>query len=189
MSTESGLTSSSHEPLLWFAMSATYGRELKAKTLLEKENIECFVPMRYAIKKDKEHKSERKLVSAISNLIFVRTTRERIKYLKLRIEYLHFLVRHYEGKNRPIVVPDYQMLQFISVCNTYNEKLQYLSPEEVDLAKGTKVRIIGGSFDGVEGTFVKVAPGKRRRVFVMVEGLIGVMLTQISDGYIQVLDT
>ena len=81
------------------------------------------------------------------------------------------------------------MKPFITVCETYNENLVYLAPDEINLEKGTPVRIIGSTFDGVEGTFVKVAPGKRRRVFVMVEGLIGVMLTQISDGYIQVLDT
>ena len=54
------------------------------------------------------------------------------------------------GKNVPIVVPDNQMQQFIAVCETHNEQLMYLNPDEINIAKGTPVRIIGGTFDGVE---------------------------------------
>ena len=38
----------------WFAMSATFGRELKAKTFLEEQSVTCFVPMRYEIVKDRK---------------------------------------------------------------------------------------------------------------------------------------
>jgi transcription antitermination factor NusG len=172
----------------WFAMSATYGRELKAKTFLEQENIECFVPMRYEIQKDKKQTTTRKLVSAINNLIFVNTTRRHIQDVKSRLNYLHYLIKTVEGRNIPITVPEPQMQQFITVCNTYNDKLRYLSPDEVNLQKGTRVKIIGGVFDGVEGTFVKVATRRKKEVVIMVEGIIGVMLTHITDGYIQVLD-
>lgn len=188
MSPNSNSLPTNTNPLLWYAMSATFGRELKVKAILEQEEVECFVPMRYEIRKYKGRKTVRQLVSAVSNLIFVHTTRDTLKDIKQRIEYLHFLVQHQDGRNSPIIVSEQQMAQFISVCNTHNEKLRYLSPDEIDLSKGTRVRIAGGTFDGVEGTFVRVAPGKHKRVFVMVEGVIGVMLTQITDGYIQVLD-
>lgn len=32
-------------PLQWFAMSATFRRELKARALLDDAGIECFIPM------------------------------------------------------------------------------------------------------------------------------------------------
>ena len=35
-----------NEGLLWYAMSATFGREMKAKEFLEKNNVHCFVPLR-----------------------------------------------------------------------------------------------------------------------------------------------
>ena len=60
----------SEEDILWFAMSATFGRELKAKDFLEKNDVECFVPMRYEIQKNKKDEQKRQLVSAINNLIF-----------------------------------------------------------------------------------------------------------------------
>jgi transcription antitermination factor NusG len=177
------------EENLWFAMSATFGRELKAKEFLEEKQVECYVPMRYEIQKDKKHKTVRQYVSAISNLVFVYTTRKNIQELKTRLPYLHYLTNHTEGRNIPIVVPEHQMTQFITVCNTYNEKLAFLSPDEVNLDKGTRIRIVGGALDGIEGTFVKVARGRKKKIVVMVEGIIGVAMTEITDGFIQVVET
>ena len=172
----------------WFAMSATFGRELKAKDFIEKNDVECFVPMRYEVHKDKKQKNIRKLVSAISNLIFVHTTRKEIQELKTKIPYLHYLIKTEDGRNTPITVPEYQMQQFIATCNTYNEKLVFLAPDEINLQEGTPVRIIGGAFDGIEGTFVRIEKGKRKKVVVMAEGIAAVAIAKFTDGFIQVLD-
>lgn len=172
----------------WFAMSATFGRELKAKALLESKHVKCFVPMRYEMVKDKTQKKQRKLVPAINNLIFVYTTKERIQAFKSVIEYLQYLTKHIDGKNIPITVPESQMQQFMAVCDTYNENLVYLSPDEINLEKGTPVKIIGSVFDGIEGTFVKVDKGRKKRVVVMIQGLTAVMIADFEDGYLQVLE-
>ena len=172
----------------WFAMSATFGRELKAKDIIEKNDVECFVPMRYEVHKDKKQKNIRKLVSAISNLIFVHTTRKEIQELKTKIPYLHYLIKTEDGRNTPITVPEYQMQQFIATCNTYNEKLVFLAPDEINLQEGTPVRIIGGTFDGIEGTFVRIEKGKQKKVVVMAEGIAAVAIAKFTDGFIQVLD-
>ena len=172
----------------WFAMSATFGRELKAKTFLESKQVKCFVPMRYEIVKDKTQGKIRKLVPAINNLIFVYTTKERIQALKSVAEYLQYLTKPVGGKNIPITVPEYQMQQFMAVCDTYNENLIYLSPDEINLKEGTPVRIIGSVFDGVEGTFVKVNKSRKKSVVVMIQGLTAVMIAEFEDGYLQVLE-
>ena len=172
----------------WFAMSATFGRELKAKAFLESKQVKCFVPMRYEIVKDKTQGKIRKLVPAINNLIFVYTTKERIQALKSVAEYLQYLTKPVGGKNIPIIVPEYQMQQFMTVCDTYNENLIYLSPDEINLKEGTPVRIIGSVFDGIEGTFVKVNKSRKKRVVVMIQGLTAVMIAEFEDGYLQVLE-
>ena len=172
----------------WFAMSATFGRELKAKTFLESKQVKCFVPMRYEIVKDKTQGKIRKLVPAINNLIFVYTTKERIQALKSVAEYLQYLTKPIGGRNIPIIVPEYQMQQFMTVCDTYNENLIYLSPDEINLKEGTPVRIIGSVFDGVEGTFVKVNKSRKKSVVVMIQGLTAVMIAEFEDGYLQVLE-
>lgn len=172
----------------WFAMSATFGRELKAKTFLESKQVKCFVPMRYEIVKDKTQGKIRKLIPAINNLIFVYTTKERIQALKSVAEYLQYLTKPVGGKNIPITVPEYQMQQFMTVCDTYNENLVYLSPNEINLKEGTPVKIIGSEFDGIEGTFVKVNKSRKKRVVVMIQGLTAVMIAEFEDGYLQVLE-
>lgn len=177
-----------NEKLLWFAMSATYGRELVAKEFLEKHDVQCFVPMRYVITKDKSQKSTRQLVPAISNLIFVHTTRNIIQDLKTGVNYLHYHTKPDGERHVPITVPEYQMQQFMAVCETLSDHLQYLSPDEVNLQEGTPVKVVGGTLDGVIGTFVRLEKGKRKKVVILAQNIAAVALTKITDGYIQVID-
>lgn len=172
----------------WHAMSATFGRELKAKSFFESKSVQCFVPMKYEIVNDRKLGKTRKLIPAVNNLIFVYATRKQIQNLKTGVDYIQYHTQPINGRNIPITVPEYQMQQFISVCETHNEKLVFLSPDEINLEKGTPVKIIGSAFDGVEGVFVKVEKSRKKRVVVQLQGIAAVMIAEITDGYIQVLD-
>ena len=171
----------------WFAMSATFGRELKAKDFLEKEDVECFIPMKYEIINDRKQGKVRKLIPAIHNLLFVHTTKERIQALKAGLGYLQYLTKPLDGRNIPIIVPDNQMQQFITVCNTYDDKLVYLAPDEINIEKGTPVKIVGSAFDGIEGIFVTVNKRRKKQVVVQVQGIAAVMIAKFTDGYLKVL--
>lgn len=188
MSTEERTINISDEQPVWFAMSATFGRELKAKSILEDKNIKCFVPMRYEMVNDSKQGKIRKLIPAIRNLIFVYTTKVQIQALKACLKYLQYLTKTENGKNIPITVPEHQMQQFITVCDTYDDNLVYLSPNEIKLEKGTPVKIVGSAFDGIEGTFVKVDGVRKKKVVVLVHGVTAVMVAKFTDGYLQVLD-
>ena len=69
----------------WFAIRVSYSRELALKAILDAENIENFIPMRYEYIM-KSGKRVRKLLPAIHNLVFVYSTRKRIDTLKDRLE-------------------------------------------------------------------------------------------------------
>ena len=86
-----------------------------------------------------------------------------------------------------MVVPDRQMADFIKVSNQYEVEKVYLKPEEVDLAKGTRVRILGGPFDGVEGLFLRVKGKRDKRLVVWVERVIATAV-DISPDLIQVIE-
>lgn len=187
MSTDEKLVKTGAEGPVWFAMSATFGRQLKAKCFLAENGVDSFVPMRNQIVSDRYKGKVRRLVPAINNLIFVHTTKERIHYLKSLVGYLQYMTKPFEGRNIPIIVPDEQMEQFIAICNTYNEKVVYISAEEICLERGVKVKIAGGMFDGVEGLFIK-SDKRKKSVVVHVQGVIGVMIVELSDGYIQILE-
>lgn len=174
------------EPMYWFAMSAPYNRELKVKDMLDKEKIENFIPMRYEVRTVKGKKVCTQ-VPAVGNLLFVHTTASRLRLFKQFTSYLQYLTLTIEGMTQKIIVPDYQMNQFMAVCNTYDKKLIYLKPEEVNLSKGVHVRIHGGPFDNVEGLFVKVKGARSKRVVVMLPGTMAVATAEIHPDLLEVL--
>lgn len=168
-------------------MSAPYRRELIAKEYLDGKGVECFVPMKEALVERRNGVKRRQMVPAIHNLIFVHTSKERIKQLKQGVNFLQYHTRPQGGKNVPVIVPDSQMQQFITICTANNESITYLRPEEIDIRKGTRVRVHGGAFDGTEGHFVKVQGKRNRRVVMLIEGITAVALTEISTDFIEVI--
>jgi transcription antitermination factor NusG len=177
------------ERLCWYAMSATFGRALKAKEYLEKNSVECFVPMKYSVAGRNASTKKLSLVPAVNNLLFVHSQKSRIQELKSRLSYLQYHTRPDGlGRNTPIVVPDKDMQQFITLCEQHIDKLRYLSPQEVDLSQGTPVRIVGGIYDGIEGTFIKLLRHRSKKFIVHIQGIAAVMIVDISDGHLQVID-
>ena len=79
-----------------------------------------------------------------------------------------------------IIVPDDQMKQFIAVAGTYDEHLIFFSPDEVNLRKGTKVRIRGG--------VAKVKGARDRRVVISLQGVIAMAMATLSPDLIEVIE-
>lgn len=173
--------------IVWFAMSAPYRRELKAKEYLQAKGIECFVPMVNALVEKRSGAKIRKQVPAIHNLIFVHTSKNVIQEIKRGVDYLQYRTMPREGKNIPIIIPDRQMQQFIAVTQTTNEELIYMRPEEVNIAKGTRVRVHGGAFDGTEGVFVKIQGKRKPRVVLLIQGVAAVALAEINTEFIEII--
>ena len=148
-----------NEVEVWHAMRATYRRELDAVHLLEKENLGCFVPMQYKVS-IRKGKKVRTLVPVIRNLVFVHARPSDVQRVKSQITYLQYITDTRSGQK--IIIPDHEMQRFIAVAGTYNDHLLYFQPEELNLSKGTRVRITGGDFAGQEGIFLKVKGAARR---------------------------
>lgn len=149
----------------WFAMRATYRREVKAQEYLVSKGMEVFLPMKTVIKVVRGIKRKLK-VPAINSLIFVKAEKGRLQEVKMGVEYLQYLTRREDGRNVPIVVPEREMVQFIQVVQDDTIEKRFFAPGEVNLAAGTKVKVHGGPFDGYEGVLVKVK-GKRKRQFCL----------------------
>lgn len=161
------------EKIVWYAMRATYRRELDVKKILDELSIESFIPMRYEIIVEKGRKKKR-LVPIIHNLIFVHATLSVVKEVKGRIQHLQYMMHTVDGKKTPIIVPDNQMLPFITITQTYDEKLLFIQPQNVNLVKGEKVRICGGALNGCEGQFIKVQGRKAKHFVVSIQNIISV---------------
>lgn len=164
-------------------MRITYSRELAFQTYLEQHKIENFIPMHYQYVV-RNGQRIRKLVPAIHNLVFVRSTRKKIDEIKEQMA-ASFPLRYIMDKetHQPITVPEIQMQHFIAVAGNYNQQVIYLPATEATLQKGDKVRITGGIFEGVEGTFVRIKGD--RRVMVSIQGVMAVATAFVHPSLIE----
>ena len=171
----------------WFAMRATYGRNLMAQRLLEAEKIESFVPMRKRTTKvGRRIKTD--FTPVVRDLIFVLGERDTIQEVKRRIPYLHYITRPAEGRNTPIEVPKEQMQQFMAVCNEIDDKAEILAGEELHFEVGERVRVNGGAFKGCEGRLVKIEGKRSKRFVVAIDGVIAVSVSGIKADDMEKID-
>lgn len=171
--------------LTWYAMRATYRREIIVRNLLGQQGIRTFIPMRYALT-TRGGRKRRELIPAIHNLVFVQTDAETMKQVKSKISYLQYMMDRTE--NRPITIPEKQMEDFIRVSSCYDEPVEYITADTSRMIKGTRVRINGGAFDGVEGTLARTARSKSRKVIVSVNGVIAAVTAEIRPDMIEIIE-
>ena len=150
------------EPMVWFAMRATYGRNLEAKKMLDETGVESYIPMHHVISLGKGGRKVKKYVPVVRDLVFVRTTKDGMLSIKESVDYLrNIYIPTAEGKKQIVVVPDQQMDSFIH----------------------------GGPYDGLEGSFIKVKGAREKRVVVEISGVIVVATATLSCDLVEVLPT
>lgn len=133
----------------------------------------------------KKRKKVRALVPVVHNLLFVHARPSDVQRVKSQVTYLQYITDTRSGQK--IIVPDGQMQRFIAVSGTYDDHLLYFQPDELNLSKGTKVRITGGEFEGQEGVFLKVKGARDRRVVIEIQGVIAVAMATIHPDLIEVI--
>lgn len=169
----------------WFVLRISYGREMAIKARLEREGHRVFIPMKY-VRTEENGKVSHEWVPAVGNLLFANAT-HRYLYDFILAEgdrrRTHFMWNRSDQK--PIVVPDKQMEDFIQVCSESNEGVVYLSDPSVKLRNGAKVRVINGPFIGVEGTVVRIK--KSRRIMVEIPGIIAAASTYVPMEDLEII--
>ena len=187
-STSAGvLRSCPDSPKAWFALRATYSRELKVQDQLQERGVKTFIPMMW--KKTQANagaKPEKKLVPAVSNLIFVYATREELDaYIRSFGDTRP--VNYYWDRttDAPLTVPDKAMEDFIAVASTLDEDLIFLTEISDKLREGQTVKVTEGPFKGVEGKIVRIR--KSRRVLVELPGYLAVASTYVSPAALEII--
>ena len=185
------------DPKIWFPMRVTYQREMKVKAELDRLGIECFVPMRYKVVElplDKlrvrnggDTELRRELVPAINNLIFVRSTKERISGLKASnevLEPLRYIMDRTASREHAIMtVGDREMENFMRVASRTDDSVMFLDEETVVGKEGKRVEIMGGAFEGVTGVIRRVK--RCKRVVVELEGIASVAIAFVPAGLLK----
>ena len=176
----------------WYALRATYSRELKVQEHLRERGVRTFVPMMWKTVPTPNPSSptrsgtSRKLVPAVSNLVFVYWTREELDaYIRSFGDVRP--VNYYWDRttNAPLTIPAKDMENFIAVASTLDENLIYLTEVSDKLREGQTVKVKEGAFKGVEGKIVRIR--KSRRVLVELPGMLAVASTYVSANDIEII--
>lgn len=170
------------DPKIWFTMRVTYQREMKVKAKLDRLGIENFVLMTYKVVDADIDNLYHKLVPAIRNLFFVRSTQERISHLKSSNEALEpsrYMIDNTAKEVHTIMtVPDEQMQNFMRVASKSDDSVMFLNDESVIGKEEKLVEIIGVAFEGVTGVIRRVK--RCKRVVMEIEGVASVAIVFVS---------
>lgn len=169
---------------VWYAMKTTFKRELKAKAALDENRVENFIAMRH---KQIVVKGKKRIITepAIHNLIFMKADGDLLMKMKSKVNYLHNRLIKDENRLIPITVSDKDMSQFIRLTERGLEKTILVDLTTTPLAKGTKVRITGGEFEGFEGLLMKVKGARDKRVVLNIEGVVALAMATVPANLIE----
>lgn len=170
----------------WFALRATYSRELKIRDQLSERGVRTFVPMIWRKSTTSQQANSKKLVPAISSLCFVHWTKAEIDGFIRSFGDIRPVNYYWDRtKNAPLVVPDKAMEDFITVASSMDEELVYITEISPKLKEGQAVRVKEGPFKGVEGKVVRIK--KSRRILVELPGMLAVATTFVDPSYLEII--
>ncbi len=154
------------EKAYWFVLgTTTVNREIKIYDAMKLQHIECFVPLKYQVKRVRNRQQET-LVPAIAGLIFAHGTEEELKdYMLSSKDRLFFRHSAYSNHQDRLIVSDHDMRQFMDFVKVNQQVVNYFSPEEIAWREGELVRVTIGTKD-YEGKIVRIK-GKRKKVFAL----------------------
>lgn len=170
----------------WYVLRAIFHKEEVVRDKLRQKGFRCYVPMCYRIETI-QGKKLRRLVPAISELVFVYATSDAINEFKLHSkETVYWLTKPMGNKHEKIIVPDKAIDDFIRITQQREQAVTYFRPEEIRLDKGARIRIHGGAFDGVEGVLMKVKGKREKQLLVSIPDL-AVAAVSIKPDMVEVV--
>ncbi len=168
----------------WYVMRYLYNHRGDTPQRLDQLGIRSYTPMRIELKR-KGGRLQKSEVPVLRDLLFVRATREELHPLLAANS--HFQHRYLRGgaPGSVMIVPDEEMESFIQAVRESKNPI-YLSPEEVDLTRGTRIRLLDGVFRGHEGVLLKVKGARSKRLIVQIREMLAVAI-EVSPEIIEVI--
>lgn len=165
----------SNECRQWYAIRATYSREMKVKRMFDRLRVRSYIPMQH-VKIEINGRPRLVLRPVIHNLVFVRITPAWLEQIR-QTSAIPFGIYCDRISRTPIVISDKEMNDFIYVTGGRYDGTALIDMQTETLEKGDRVRIIDGLFKDVEGEYLRYK-GKNC-VVVKVLGLIAVATAEI----------
>lgn len=168
----------------WFALKVSR-KETLATSILEKAGLRTYCPMAAT---DMTVQGKKVIVERplIPNTLFVFAPFRQLNTVKNANPFITYCYKKADGKYKILQVPTREMERFIDSSTKMKDDITYFHPEEVELKQGDRVKIVGGLFDGYEGTLLK-AKGRAKRMFLINFEMLGALGTHIEPQYIRVI--
>lgn len=134
----------------------------------------------------RQGKRVRLQVPCVPNLLFVYSNREQLDPVVEKTPTLQYYYQRH-GWCAPMLVPNAEMTRFIHAAEATDTGRFYLPSEITPRMKNRCIRIIGGPFDGYEGTLITTRGSKVKRLLVEIPGLLAVSV-EVNPEYIQLCE-
>ena len=166
----------------WFCLGCTSSqKELKVRDDVRRYGLEAFVPLKYDIKKVRQQE-QRKLVPAISGLMFAKGTVDEVKdYVSNSHFSVYIRKSTFSNKEDYLTVPTKAMDDFIAVTVEHETHITYFKPEEIKLQAGDQIRVKGGIYDGKEGIIMRIKGKRNKHLVVQIPGLLVAAVEMTPD--------
>lgn len=166
----------------WFAIRTR--REFQAAKELATHCDEIFFPTRKAVRNGAKTRES----AVIPHVLFVRTNPERLLDLERQGREhpetsIPFWIYRQPGDNtiQPIPQKSIELLRLLTADDTTRCEIF----TKTDYKPGQRVRVIGGLYEGYEGTVQRIK--KNKHVVTQIEGLCAIMLPYIHPDLLQPL--
>lgn len=171
----------------WYVLRCIYGKEVELSESIRTDfGVESFVPLEKIRQKGRHGLFQWVQRSALTGYVFLHTDRDTLFGLVKRMGNVRTMVRRNEQQLfEPVVIIDKAMMDFIRVSGSSEQKALYLDPARLQLKAGDRVRVIGGTFVGLEGYFVQIGPKHEKRVVIQLDTLIAVATTAIPASLVE----
>lgn len=159
---------------IWFAVRTFYCKEESVARYLSSHGIEHFIPQRYQEEVTLDGERKRKLVPAVHNLLFIKSTisEKEMKDIISQCPVSVSVIKSQETK-KYYQIPNSQMVEFRAICDPNYKDTLYVDQEVAEARVGEEVRVVRGQFTGLKGKLVRY---KNRSYVVIVLAGLGVMI-------------
>jgi transcription antitermination factor NusG len=164
--------------VVWYAGRVRYRTEKKIKSFLEDKAIEHFIPFQTVVR-ERNGKKVRRERPEIPCLIFVHTDYRTALSIPAESGFSVSFIKNMETK-KVQVIPDKQMQDFMFLLDLSGSTFRV---ENANLKRGDRVRVVKGSFAGIEGELIRVKGHKR--VVVRLEGIFSIVTAYIPGEYLE----
>lgn len=179
------------ELIAWYVLRCHRSTSLVEMTLGE-SGAEFYIPKR-KVTRVYHGKKQDVLVPVITNTVFIHGSWTEVDELKKQYDkvlfYKFWPIRYSHTQYEPMYVREAEMNNFRRVCDNMDADLCFMTAEEAEKLKGKRVRIVSGTFAGVEGIVLRRRGKSSNRVVVHLGDMAYISTAEINPADLEVLDS